>query len=221
MQTAANTRETRNTRDTSRKSPFCLTTFVILSFALATVPAATIAAAQDATIASAQGMPVAPAMVAGPDFAMPLIYGVSRPFAPRWKATYGLGFADETTLWSSFLKLDELRASDELSDRNSRDNWRHFLGLQYNAGRGFSLQGGVAKSSGMNGARGATLYPTGYEKLRLSTGARWRGDSWGLDGSFSYIPTGATRLPGDASFVPGMGSSGPTWLFALSISRTF
>jgi len=153
--------------------------------------------------------------------AMPRIYGVSHPLTPRWKASYGLGLADETALSSSFLRLDELLESGELDARGARENWRHFLGLEYAPFRGMALLGGIAKSGGINGNKGASLAPTGYERLRLNTGARWRGESWGLDGSFSFIPTGATRLPNDASFFPGMGGSGPTWLLSLTVSRRF
>jgi hypothetical protein len=156
------------------------------------------------------------------------VYGTSRAFAHNWKATYGIGDADDTTLYSQFLRLEEFRHRDELEDRFSRDNWRHFLGIEYEPVRSFSLLGGIAKSSGANGRGGLALAlaPTGYERLRLSSGVRWRGDDWGFEGwnvdsSFSYIPTGATRVPGDAGFVPGMGGSGPTWLMSLTVSRRF
>jgi hypothetical protein len=195
------------------KSRTRLRTFAVCLLAFAASPFVVSAAAQDLSLASS--------VVSGPDPAMPLIIGFSRPFAPRWKATYGIGAADETTLSSAFLRLDHQYAADQASDRNSRDNWRHFLGLQFYAGDGISLQGGIAKASGSTGNAGAFLSPTGYERLRLSTGARWRGKNWGLDTSFSFIPNGASRVPGDAGFIPGMGDSGPTWLFALSVARWF
>ncbi|MFN2427893.1 MAG: hypothetical protein ABR587_15760 [Candidatus Binatia bacterium] len=155
------------------------------------------------------------------DSAMPRIYGVSQPLAPRWKATYGLGLAAETSISSAFLRLDELIDSGQLDARAARENWRHFLGLEFSPMEGTAIMGGIAKAGGINGNKGAGLAPTGYERLRLNTGARWRGRSWGLDGSFSFIPNGATRFPGDASFFPGMGGSGSTWLLSLTVSRRF
>lgn len=189
----------------------------VCSFALVSLGWTTHAAAQGLGLPSAT--PGATSVISGPDVATPFLYGVSRAFAPRLQAIYGLGLADETSLSNAFLRLDEQFAIDPLSDRYSRDNWRHFLGMQLDAGDGFLLHGGVAKSSGVSGNR--FVYPTGYERLRLSTGARWKGEDWGLDSSFSFIPTGATRVPGDAGFVPGMGQSEATWLFAFSVVRWF
>ena len=34
---------------------------------------------------------------------------------------------------------------------------------------------GIAKAGGVGGKKEANLAPTGYERLRLNTGARWRG----------------------------------------------
>jgi len=153
--------------------------------------------------------------------AMPRIYGVAHSIAPRWKASYGLGRSDETALASAFFRLDEFLDKGGLHARGSRDNWRHFLGLEYAPMKGVSLLGGIAKSSGINGNKGASLAPTGYERLRLNTGARWRGDHWGLDTGFAFIPTGANRVPGDAGFFPGMGGSGSTWLWSFTVSRRF
>jgi hypothetical protein len=167
-----------------------------------------------------------PGAFAGAFTGAPTIYGTSRAVTRRLRATYGIGDADDTALSSAFLRLEEFRHRDEMEDRSSRDNWRHFLGVEYEPIHSFSLLGGIAKSSGVNGNKGIALAPTGYERLRLNTGARWRGDDfgfdgWGVDGSFSFIPTGATRVPGDAGFMPGMGDSGPTWLFSLTVSRRF
>lgn len=169
---------------------------------------------------------VEPKLLPGAFAGAPAVYGTSRAVASRWKATYGIGDAADTSLMSAFLRLEEFRHRDEIEDRSSRENWRHFLGVEYEPIRSFSLLGGIAKSSGVNGNKGIALAPTGYERLRLNTGARWRGDTfglegWGVDGSFSFIPTGATRVPGDAGFMPGMGDSGPTWLFSLTVSRRF
>lgn len=149
---------------------------------------------------------------------LPRIYGIAQPIAPRWKASYGLGRTDETALSSAFLRLDDFLDSGVLDSRGSRDNWRHFLGLEYAPMNGVVLLGGIAKSGGI---KNASITPTGYERLRLNTGARWRGDDWGLDGSFAFIPTGAGRVPGDAGFFPGMGGSGSTWLLSLTVSRRF
>jgi hypothetical protein len=176
---------------------------------------------------SAQQVIQAPEVIAAPSLlydtgaGMPRIYGIARPLAPHWKASYGVGLADETSLSSAFLRLDELIDSGELDSRGSRENWRHFLGVEYAPMNGLALLGGIAKSGGINGRKEASLAPTGYERLRLNTGARWRGQNWGLDGSFSFIPTGANRVPGDAGFFPGMGGSGPTWLFSFTVSRRF
>ncbi len=168
----------------------------------------------------------APKLLPGAFAGAPAVYGTSRLLAPGWKATYGIGDAEDTALYSTFLRLEEFRHRDEIEDRFSRDNWRHFLGLEYEPVRSFSILGGIAKSSGVNGSKGIALAPTGYERLRLNSGLRWRGDEWGLEGwgvdsSFSFIPTGATRIPGDAGYVPGMGDSGPTWLMSLTVSRRF
>jgi hypothetical protein len=167
-----------------------------------------------------------PKLLPGAYAGAPAVYGTSRLLAPGWKATYGIGDADDTALYSTFLRLEEFRHRDELEGRMSRDNWRHFLGIEYEPVRSFALVGGIAKSSGVNSPKGIALAPTGYERLRLNTGLRWRGDDWGFDGwgvdtSFSFIPTGATRVLGDSGFMPGMGDSGPTWLMSLTVSRRF
>jgi hypothetical protein len=167
-----------------------------------------------------------PKLLPGSFAGAPAVYGMSRLLAPGWKATYGIGDANDTALYSTFLRLEEFRHRDELQDRFSRDNWRHFLGLEYEPVRSFAILGGIAKSSGVNGKKGIALAPTGYERLRLNTGLRWRGDDsgfdgWGVDTSFSFIPTGAVRVLGDSGFMPGMGDSGPTWLMSLTVSRQF
>jgi hypothetical protein len=152
---------------------------------------------------------------------MPRIYGVAQPIAPRWKASYGLGRTDETSVPSTFFRVDEFLDAGELDSRGSRDDWRHFLGLEYAPMQGVALLGGIAKAGGINGSKGASLAPSGYEKIRLNTGARWRGDDWGLDGGFAFIPEGTNRVPSDAGFFPGMGGGGPTWLLSLTVSRRF
>ena len=187
------------------------------------------AAAEDARIALPASIDEtlgAPKLLPGAFAGAPAVYGTSRLLASGWKATYGIGDADDTALYSTFLRLEEFRHRDELEDRFSRDNWRHFLGLEYSPIPGFSVLGGVAKSTGVNGKKGIALAPTGYERLRLNTGLRWRGDEWGFDGwgvdtSFSFIPTGCVRLMGDAGYMPGLGDSGPTWLMSLTVSRRF
>ncbi|HXC50086.1 MAG TPA: hypothetical protein VN634_04325 [Candidatus Limnocylindrales bacterium] len=147
-----------------------------------------------------------------------LIHGISRKIAPRLKASYGLGLAEETDLTSAFLRYDQTLAYGTRSDPGSRENWRHFLGLEYSPFRRFSLVGGIAKAGGLRGG----FSPTGYERLRLNTGLRWAGENWGLDGSFSYIPTGTSHYPGDAGYMPGPGSgSNPTYFFSLSVTRRF
>jgi hypothetical protein len=167
-----------------------------------------------------------PKLLPGAFAGAPAVYGTSRLLAPGWKATYGVGDADDTALYSMFMRLEEFRHRDDLGGRLSRDNWRHFLGLEYSPVRSFSFIGGIAKSTGVNGKKGVALAPTGYERLRFNTGLRWRGDDWGYEGwgvdtSFSYIPTGAVRLMGDAGYMPGVGDSGPTWLMSLTVSRRF
>jgi hypothetical protein len=163
--------------------------------------------------------PVSPLITFAPslsNFAEPSMHGISRTFAPRWKASYALGRNEDTDLTAALVRYDQTLAYGTRSDAASRDSWRHFLGVEYQAGDGVSLLGGIAKSNG-----NASLAPTGYEKLRLNAGARWRGQSWGLDGAFSFIPTGASRYPGDSGYIPSAGGSGMTYLFSLTVSRRF
>ncbi|MFN2377826.1 MAG: hypothetical protein ABR538_14925 [Candidatus Binatia bacterium] len=150
--------------------------------------------------------------------ASPPVYGLTRSLVPGLRATYGLGLADETNLNAMFLRFDRALLEADPADRSSRDLWRHFLGVEFAPADGVALLGGIAKSGGSGGGN---FSPTGYERLRLSTGARWRGTDWGLDGSFAFIPTGATRYPGDAGFLPGTGGSGSTWLLSFTVSRRF
>lgn len=151
--------------------------------------------------------------------ASPPVYGFTRSLVPGLRATYGLGLADETNLNAMFLRFDRVLLEADPADRSSRDRWRHFLGVEFVPTDGVALLGGIAKAGG---AGGGNFSPTGYERLRLSTGARWRGEDWGLDSSFAFIPTGATRYPGDAGFLPGTGGgSGSTWLLSLTVSRRF
>jgi hypothetical protein len=171
-------------------------------------------------------MESAPVLLPGAFAGAPRVYGTSRPLGQGWRATYGLGDADETSLYSTFLRLEEFREEDVLAGRTSRDNWRHFLGIEYQPLRSFTLLGGIAKSSGTKSNKDIALAPTGYERLRFNTGLRWRGDEWGFEGwgldtTFSFIPTGATRVMGDGGFMPGIGNSSATWLMSLTISRRF
>lgn len=191
---------------------------IAFSLALSIAPATNACAQQ---LAPAPLPDLAPVQLYDTGAFMPRIYGVAQPIAPRWKASYGLGREDETALASSFFRLDEFLDSGGLHARGSRENWRHFLGLEYAPMKGVSVLGGIAKSGGINGNKGASLAPTGYERLRLNAGARWRGDDWGLDTGFAFIPTGAVRVPGDAGFFPGMGGSGSTWLWSFTVSRRF
>ena len=149
-----------------------------------------------------------------------LIHGFSRKISPRWTASYGYGLAEETDLTSSYLRYDHTLAYGTRTDRTSRENWRHFLGLEYSPIRNLSVLGGIAKSSGMTGSR-TGFSPSGYERLRLNAGVRWTDDTWGVDAAFSFIPTGAGRVPGDAHHVPGMGNSEATYFGAVSIFRRF
>jgi hypothetical protein len=148
------------------------------------------------------------------------LHGLTRVIAPHWKASYGLGLAEQTDLTSAMLRFDHTLAYGTRSDTVSRDHWRHFLGVEYTPAPGFSLIGGFAKSSGKSGGASSGL-PSGYERLRFNTGARWRSGDWGIESGFSFIPSGAGRLPGDAGYLPGMGSSSSTYLFSLSFSRRF
>jgi len=168
----------------------------------------------------------APFLFHGADSSPVEIRGVTRALAPRLSASYGLGLADETALSAEFLRHDQTLAFGTRSDGASRENWRHFLGLQYAPTDSVSLVGGIAKLGGVAGGKGASLSPTGYERLRFNSGAHWNWDGLGLEGwaadtSFSFIPTGANRVPSDAGFFPGMGNSSATWLFSFTVSRRF
>lgn len=170
-----------------------------------------------ATAADTQAPLGWPFLYAGTGADAPPVLGITRSLAPRWKASYGLGPASETSL-ASALRFDRAAFA---ADVDPRENWRHFLGVEFDATRGVSFLGGIAGAGPIGGGRNARLAPSGYEKLRLSTGARWRGQDWGLDSSFSFIPTGAGRAPGDAGFFPGAGDAGPTWLLSFAVSRRF
>lgn len=226
-------RSNRNTNAAIRNGSVYGWRALAASFALLsmTSPASPAAAEEPAAI------PVAPSFTATPDANVTfspflasaprqdelrdgsLIHGFSRSFAPRWKASYGLGLVEETNLTSSILRYDQTLGYGTRSDRAQRETWRHFLGVEYSPFRSFSVLGGIAKSGGNNRA---SFSPTGYEKLRINAGLRWSfAENWGVDGSFSFIPTGASRLPNDTFYVPGMGSSDPTYFLSLSVSRRF
>jgi hypothetical protein len=153
--------------------------------------------------------------------APPAIEGFRLPLSSRWKASYGLGLADETALSWSLVRYDQTLAFGTRRDGERRDDWRHFLGLEFAPFDGFSFVGGIAKAGGLSGNKGSSASPTGYERLRLNAGARWHDEDWSVDGAFSFIPTGASRVPSDASFVPGTGGGGSTYFLSLSVSRRF
>jgi hypothetical protein len=146
---------------------------------------------------------------------------VSREFAPRWTASYGMAPADQTSLTWAYLRYDSSRAFGTSNDASSRDRWRQFLGVQYAAGDDVTLAGGIARAAGVPGVKASGLWPSGYERMRLSTSARWLREPWALDGTFSFIPAGASRVPGDASFVPGANDSSATYFVAVTISLQF
>lgn len=179
-------------------------------------------AATVATSASAENFVAPPSPVLAPAPSEPIeIHGFSHAFAPHWNASYGFGLADQTALSWDYLRYDQTLGYASGGNAMTRDGWRHFLGLEYKPIDSVALVGGIAKASGITGNKGASLSPTGYERLRLNVGARWRGENWGLDTSFCFIPTGATRVPGDAGYFPGMGDSASTYLFAVTVSRRF
>lgn len=149
------------------------------------------------------------------------IEGIRLPLSSRWKASYGLGLAADTGLTWTTARFDQSLAFGTRHDGAVREDWRHFLGLEYEAVDGFSVMGGIAKAGGLSGGKANSTSPTGYERLRLNAGARWRGEAWGIDGSFSFIPTGAARVPSDASFLPGTGGGGSTYYLSLTVSRRF
>lgn len=151
----------------------------------------------------------------------PAIYAMTHALGSGWKASYGLGLAEHAALAAAFAHFDETFADDALSPRRWQDNWRHYLGLEFEPVDGLTLLAGILKAGTISGTKGSALAPTGYERLRLNTGARWRNEDWGLDGSFCFIPSGAERMPADAGVLPGTGDSGPTWLFSLTLSRRF
>lgn len=153
--------------------------------------------------------------------APPAIEGFRLPLSDRWRASYGLGLAQETGLTWTAARFDQTLAFGTRSDGEVRRDWRHFLGLEYSPVQSISLLGGIAKAGGLSGGKGSSTSPTGYERLRLNLGARWRGEDWGIDGSFAFIPTGAGRVPSDASFLPGTGGGGSTYYLSLSVSRRF
>lgn len=150
--------------------------------------------------------------------------GISQSFASGWRASYGFRFANEEAVrpWSANL-LDHSLWANGTGLRSDSADWRHFLGLEYSPTSELAFQGGIAKRGGANGDKDASLYPTGYEKLRVNAGARWRRGDWGLDSFFAFIPWGASRVPGDANYFPNQteGDSGFTYLFALTVSRRF
>lgn len=153
--------------------------------------------------------------------APPSIEGIRLPLSERWKASYGLGLAEETGMTWTAARFDQSLAFGTRHDGEFRNDWRHFLGLEYAPTGGVSLLGGIAKAGGLSGGKGSSTSPTGYERLRLNLGARWRSEDWGVDGSFSFIPTGVGRVPSDAPFLPGSGGGGSTYYLSLTFSRRF
>lgn len=148
--------------------------------------------------------------------------GVSRALGMNWTASYSMLVLNDESLrpWSAGWLEQRYSAWGTSINGGARD-WRHFLGLQYAPTDQVAFVGGVAKAGGVDGGKGAGLMPSGYEKLRLNAGARWRSGDWGLDGAFSFIPGGPSRFPSDAAYISGGGNSGPTYLFALTLSRQF
>ena len=203
--------------------PFGRTTAAILPFLLGAMLAVAVPGAFAQSISQGVTQDIAPILSPPPSASLvpPSIEGIRLPLTSRWRASYGLGLADETGLTWSAMHFDQTLAFGTRSDGESRNEWRHFFGLEYAPFGGFSFIGGIAKAGGIWGGKGTSTAPTGYEKLRLSAGARWRGEDWGVDGSFAFIPTGAGRMPSDASFVPGGGGGDATYFLSLSVSRRF
>lgn len=166
---------------------------------------------------AAQG-PGASAFARSGDFYL----GVARPLFPDWNASLGLILDGTDGIgepgWSA-LHVDRLSGEDELRRRRDPANWRHFLGVEYTGVQDFTFLGGVARS-GWNRGGGPT--PTGYEGVRMNVGARWRGETWGFESHFAWIPGGAKGAPDDASFFPGHeDGSGPDFLLSLTLTARF
>ncbi|HEY2772722.1 MAG TPA: hypothetical protein VGK20_01590 [Candidatus Binatia bacterium] len=160
-----------------------------------------------------------PSAFAGAGATPALTREVTRAFAPRWRASFGF-LSDPEQTWNDIVRYDQTLAFGTSPDGATRDNWRQFLGFSYSPIDNVSLLGGIARSGGFLG-KGDGFSPTGYERLRVSSGLAWTVGDWGLGGSFSFIPAGAARVPGYEGYFPSQGSTSATMLFALTVTRHF
>ncbi len=148
--------------------------------------------------------------------------GVTRALATNWKASYGFRFADTSVLAKSYLRFEETPSANTAFLHGARDEWRHAFGLAYRARESLTLYGGFSKANGIVSSKGVS--PSSYDSRdwRLSTGARWRGDSWTIDGAFGYVFAGSRRVSsGDALVFPGRYEAKPAYLLSIMVTKDF
>lgn len=148
--------------------------------------------------------------------------GITRLLTTGWKASYGVRFTDTSVLSKSYIRYSQTSSANTAYLHGARDEWRHALGLEYGWSENVTVLGGVSKANGIVSSRG--ISPSSYDSKdwRLNTGLRWKGETWGLDGSFSYIFAGTRHVSAeDALVFPGKYESKPAYLLAVMVTRKF
>jgi len=148
--------------------------------------------------------------------------GVTRAFLTDWKASYGVRFIDTSVLSSSTIRFSDTPSANTPYLTDARDEWRHALGLEYSWSERLTLLGGFSKANGIVGSKGTN--PSSYDSrdLRLSTGVRWDGETWNIDGAFGYIFAGSRHVSADDAMVfPGKYDSKPSYLLSITLTKKF
>jgi len=148
--------------------------------------------------------------------------GITRVLATDWKASYGVRFVDTSVLSKSTIRYSETPSANTAYLHGARDEWRHALGLEYGWSESVTVLGGVSKANGIVSSRG--ISPSSYDSKdwRLNTGLRWKGETWAIDGTFSYIFAGTRHVSAeDALVFPGKYESKPAYLLSVMVTKKF
>lgn len=148
--------------------------------------------------------------------------GITGTLLERWKLSYSVRFIDTSVLSSSTIRFSDTPSANTPYITDARDEWRHAVGLEYAWSERLRLLGGFSKANGIVGSKGTSPSSFDSRDLRLSTGARWNGENWILDGAFGYIFGDDRHVSAaDAMVFPGTYHSKPAYLLSVTLTKKF
>lgn len=150
------------------------------------------------------------------------VLGVTITPLPKWRLSYSARFIDTSVLSTSWIRFDQTPSANMPYLPAARDEWKHGLGLEYRWSDTVQVLGGFEKANAIIGRRGISPFSYDTKDIRLSTGARWQGEKWMLDGTFAYM-FGSERDvdASEALVLPGNYDSKPCYMLMFTLGKKF